>query len=574
MPLLRWFQRSPVRPSFAFAVAVAAAVGIASGAQAASLGGRSAAAAGGTDESIVRTARSTIHGTVTPTMREFLGIRYAGPPVGAARWAPPQPIPVDPPTVNATAFGPHCPQAASAFGEGSVTEDCLFLNVFTPRCPQNGRGRHTSDERGLPVMVWIHGGAFTSGESDDYDPDKFVAHGVIVVTLNYRLGLLGFFAHPALDATTGPSIDYGLMDQQAALAWVNRNIGAFGGDRKRITIFGESAGGLSVFSQLSSPGASHLFGGALIESGSYQLALPTRAESEAAGTATATALGCSSQTAACLRALPVATLLANEAPMTVPTVDGFVLPKSPDVAFATGAFNHVPIVDGTNHDEYRLFVAGDFDLGPNGPLTAAEYQPLIAASLGNAAAALVVAEYPLSNYPSPDVAFATVVTDFIFSCPALGADGQLAKYVPLYAYEFADENAPEPYLPPVSFPYAAAHASEIQFIWDSFTRVNPPLSSAELKLSESMVDYWSQFGTDGQPNARNTPYWPRFGLSASTAAGGIQTLVPPQPLPGFAAAFAADHKCAFWAALASASPAKTKATLASIRAAARGLRRH
>ncbi len=469
------------------------------------------------------------------TIREFLGIRYAQPPVGALRWEPPQTAGLPGGLHNATRFGKHCAQNAGAFGQASTSEDCLFLNVFTP--PDATNASH------LPVMVWIHGGAFTTGESDNYNPDRLVPHGVVVVTLNYRLGLLGFFAQPALDGEGHPAVNYGLMDQQAALQWVKRNIAAFGGDPRLTTIFGESAGGLSVYSQLSSPGARDLFSAAIDESGSYQLTLPSLAASETAGEATAVALGCPSQTAACLRAVPVSTILATEGPMTVPTVDGTVLPRSPSTAFATGQFHRVPIAAGTNHDEYRLFVAADFDLGPNGPITPAEYPQLIIASLGQTAGQAVLQEYPLQNYPSPDLAFATLVTDYIFSCPALESDLAIQRFAPLYAYEFADENAPEPYLPPVSFPYAAAHASELQFLWDRFVGSNPQLSPAEITLAQTMTTYWTEFATTHQPSVPGLPLWSPFAPTPED----IESLVP--PTPGVTHGFAVDHKCAFWSQL-------------------------
>jgi len=485
-------------------------------------------------------------GNVSGSMREYLGIPYALPPVGKHRWQPPQPIPADPPgtTRDATHFGPHCAQPGGAFGQTSLSENCLFLNVFTPP--------HATSASRLPVMVWIHGGAFVSGESDDYNPDRFVAQGVVVVTLNYRLGLLGFFATPTLDAEAHPAVNYGLMDQQAALAWVQANIASFGGNPLHTTIFGESAGGLSVFSQLSSPLASGLFNAAIDESGAYQLVLPTLAQSETTGTATAAVLGCPGDSTTCLRSVPVKALLAQEVAtggMTVPTVDGTVLPLTPAAAFASGHFNRVPIMDGSNHDEYRLFVASEFDLNPlAGPITAAEYEPLIAAGVGSEAAAqAIVKEYPLANYPSPDLAFATLVTDYIFSCPAYGADTAIKPFAPIFTYEFADENAPEPYLPPVSFPYGSAHASELQFIWDRFTGANPPLTPAEHRLSDSMVAYWVQFAKTHQPNVNGQPLWYPFVAVSSD----MQTLVPPVPGPTFG--FFADHNCAFWAALESAA---------------------
>ncbi len=163
----------------------------------------------------------------------------------------------------ATAFAPHCPQPPSGFGVASTSENCLYLNVFTPAGASTGG-------RGLPVMVWIHGGAFIAGESNDYNPAGLVRHGVIVITINYRLGALGFLAHPALASHPGGSSgDYGLMDQQAALRWVQANIGQFGGNPRNVTLSGESSGGLSVLSQLVSPGARGLFSRAIVESGTY-----------------------------------------------------------------------------------------------------------------------------------------------------------------------------------------------------------------------------------------------------------------------------------------------------------------
>jgi para-nitrobenzyl esterase len=490
---------------------------------------------------IVAAPAGKFRGLSAPAYDAFLGIPYAAPPVGALRWQPPQPLPSDPTSLrNARTFAPHCAQPPSAFGKASLSEDCLYLNVFAPHGTTHGSG--------LPVMVWIHGGAFTVGESDDYDPDRLIPHGVVVVTLNYRLGLLGFFATPALDGGGGPVVNYGLMDQQAALAWVKHNIAAFGGDPRRTTIFGESAGGLSVFSQLASPGARDLFSAAIDESGAYQLTLPTLAASEALGTATATALGCPHQTATCLREVTVTKLLATEGAMTVPTVDGVVLPLSPAAAFATGHFHRVPIVDGSNHDEYRLFVAADFDLSPLGPISAGEYPALVTASLGPAAPA-VLAQYPLAHYASPDIAFATVVTDYIFACPALGADASLAHFTPVYAYQFADEKAPEPYLPPVSFPYEAAHASEIQFIWDRFGVPNPPLSPVEQHLAGAMTAYWTQFATAHAPSVGERPIWDAF----APGSGNVQSLKPGET--GLSYRFAAEHKCAFWASLEAPAPA-------------------
>ncbi|TMQ22904.1 MAG: carboxylesterase family protein, partial [Deltaproteobacteria bacterium] len=293
---------------------------------------------------IAVTETGIVRGVETATMRIFRGIPYAAAPVGDLRWQPPQRAARWHGIRDATQLANHCPQIAGSFGQGSVTEDCLFLNVFAPaRRHDHDRDRDEGDDRddgddhdglGLrPVMVWIHGGALVTGESDDYDPTRLVEQGdVIVVTINYRLGALGFLAHPALTAESPDhaSGNFGLMDQQAALGWVRRNIVLFGGDPFNVTIFGESAGGLSVHSQLVSPGARGLFQRAIVHSGAYQLTQSTLAAGEAAGTALATRAGCTDQTATCLRGLTVAQVLGAQLPGTNaarPVIDNKVLPQ-------------------------------------------------------------------------------------------------------------------------------------------------------------------------------------------------------------------------------------------------------
>jgi len=501
----------------------------------------------------------------TGAMREFLGIRYAQPVTGNQRWKPPLPVTSQVATQNATQFGNHCPQAASPFGNASSTEDCLFLNVFTP----NKIG--TLDFDGLvplPVMVWIHGGALVVGESNEYNASKLVQRGVIVVTINYRLGALGFLAHPALSGESPDHIsgNYGIEDQQVALKWVRRNIRAFGGDPNRVTMFGESAGGLSTFTNLVSPTAAGLFHRAIVESGAYMQTLPTLAQTEAAGTAFAAAVGCNQSTQAaelaCLRALPIVTILANQA-LTfpagslgpAPNVDGKVLTQSIGTALGSGQFNRVPLLHGTNHSEWNLFVAEDFDLA-GGPVTSATYIPAIAATIGNAAIApTVAARYPVpAQFPSFDQGVGGVGTDAIFACAAHFADELASAFVPTFAYEFNDPNPPQNFLPPVSFPYGASHASEIQYI---FPTANPsgfglnlpqtPLDADQKKLSDHMVGYWTEFARSGDPNGIGfvfgQPLWPRFNRNQQA----MQSLVPPTPTTE--TNFATVHQCDFWDAL-------------------------
>src|SRR5579862_1827031 len=465
---------------------------------------------------VTGTANGAVRGLASGGTDEFLGIPYAAPPVGALRWQPPQPAASWSGVRDATTFAPHCPQLASPFGQASTSEDCLYLNVFTPR----GGGDH-------PVMVWIHGGALVTGESDDYAPAGLVADGVTVVTVNYRLGALGFLAHPALADANGQSGDYGLMDQQAALRWVQRNIASFGGNPNHVTIFGESAGGLSTLSQVASPQARGLFERAIVESGSYNLTQASLSGAEAAGQAFAAKAGCTSQTAACLRSLPVSTILANEDTAGyTPNINTEVLPESLGTAFAAGNFNRVPIINGTNHDEWRLFVA--LSTLEGAPVTAANYQAMIASTLmvPAAAAAVIAAKYPLAAYPSASVALGAVGTDAIFACPALTIDQSVSKFVPTFAYEFNDENAPELFLPPVSFPYGAAHASEIQYLFSLPTAIFPKaLTASQQQLAATMKGYWTNFATRGFPTSFGTPFWPLFiGLNQV-----VESLVPPRP---------------------------------------------
>jgi para-nitrobenzyl esterase len=471
---------------------------------------------------------------------EFLGIPDAAAPVGALRGRPPRPAARWPGVRDATQFAPHCAQSASPFGLASTSEDCLYLNVFTPAGARRGFGAR-------PVMVWIHGGALVTGESNDYDPAALVRHGVVVVTINYRLGALGFLAHPALAAQPGgPAGNYGLMDQQAALRWVQRNIARFGGDPRDVTIFGESAGGLSVLSQLASPAARGLFSRAIAESGAYDLTQAPLATAEAAGEAFAAKAGCASQSTACLRGLPVQTILDNQnAAGYQPDIDGQVLTQSLGTAFAAGQFNRVPVINGSNHDEWRLFVAESELEGA--PVTAANYQSMISATLGvpAAVAAVIAVQYPLSAYPSPAVALGAVGTDAIFACPAVKADQSLSAFTPTYAYEFNDSSAPELLLPPVSFPYGAAHASELQYLFGlPASPFGGPLSPQQEQLAAAMQRYWTSFARQGAPTGFLTPAalrWPRF------SAASQQMLSLDIPQPQAETSFAADHHCAFWA---------------------------
>jgi len=513
---------------------------IASAAIALSVSGGPAVVAAASKSPVVATDIGAVRGVATGTIQEFRGIPYAAAPVGDLRWRPPQEHERWDGVRDATGFGAHCPQVATPYGRPSMTEDCLFLNVFTPANTNEGRPHL------LPVMFWIHGGGLVVGESDGYDPRNLVAQDVIVVTINYRLGELGFLSHSALAAESpnGASGNYGLLDQQAALRWVQRNIRAFGGDPDNVTIFGESAGGLSVQSQLASPLAAGLFHKAIVESGAYSLVQPSLSAAEAAGTAFAASAGCVDQSAACLRSLSVAAILAHQTAATmVPNLDGFVLPLTVRSAFTTGQFNRVPVIEGSNHDEWRLFVA-QTEATTGTPLTAAGYIPAIAATLGVPVpvAAVIATVYPLAAYPSPSAALGAVGTDVVFACNARLSSRLLSQYVPTYQYEFNDPNAPMLFFPPVSFPTGAYHASELQYIFSVLETpvLSPGLTPAQAQLSNTMVGYWTQFARSGDPNSSGAPAWPPY----ASMSDQFQSLHP--PTPATSTGFATDHKCAFW----------------------------
>ena len=486
---------------------------------------------------VVVTDKGAVHGLVAGGMRSFKGIPYAAPPVGALRWQAPRPAAAWKGVRQAIGFGPNCPQPAGFFGTLSDNENCLFLNVYTPASAAKAGSK-------LPVMFWIHGGALVSGESNDYNPVALVKQGVVVVTINYRLGLLGFLAHPALaaESSTHSSGDYGLMDQQAALAWVKRNIGSFGGNSANVTVFGESAGGLSVRSLLISPLAKGLFQKAIIESGAYAETLPTEAQAEATGQATATKLGCSDQSAACLRNVPVATLIANDTTISqLPNVDGKVLTADYATDFKSGTFNRVPVLSGSNHDEWRLFVELLSDLSGN-PVTASNYVAQIQSqfSLPASLAAVVAQQYPLSAYANPAYALGAAGTDAAFACNARTDVRNLSQFVPTYQYEFNDEAAPNIFLPALGYSLGAFHASEIQYL---FPAPVPRLDATQDQLALAMQKYWTQFAKKGDPNGGGLPAWPKY----TAATDQAQSLVG--PAPSTESTFAADHKCAFWAPL-------------------------
>ncbi len=489
-------------------------------------GGRNA------DIDAAQTSSGLVRGSETDQHVAFKGIPYAAPPVGALRWKAPTAPAAWSGERSARAFGPHCAQPQSFYGTASTSEDCLYLNVYRPK----SEGPH-------PVMVWIHGGAFYLGESNGYNPERLVAKDTVVVTLNYRLGALGFLAHPALSAEQGGgSGNYGLMDQQAALRWVKANIAALGGDPANVTIFGESAGGFSVMSHLASPGSAGLFHKAIVMSGAYPFSFgqDTLAQAEAKGSAFAATADCSGGAlAACLRSMPVSAVLAAQTATfpqgPIPHVDKTVLPAAVRDTIVARNHHKVPVLQGTTRDEWRLFVAQG-ELLTGAPVTEATYVPTIMATLlfpQQLATTMATAVYPPAAYGgSASLALGALGTDAVFACSGRVAAKLLSAAAPVYSYEFADASAPQRLPGTLSFPMGAAHTSELPYLFTMNT-----LNTAQQSLADTMAGFWTSFARSGNPNAAGSSTWPAY-----TATGDQYLSLAPNAV-AVNASFNAQHKC-------------------------------
>jgi len=512
---------------------------------------------------VVKTADGPVRGFVRDGVSEFLGIPYAAPPVGALRWMPPQPVEPWSEPRKATKFGHTCPQVTElgAFaGPSSLTEDCLYLNVFTTR-----RGAR---DRGNAVLVWIHGGGNIDGESSDYDASKLATGGplgtpTVVVTLNYRLGLFGFLAHPALDSENHPFANYGILDIQAVLQWVQRNIEAFGGDPGRVALGGQSEGALDTGANLLSPLAAKLFNRALFQSApvSGSLFYLPLSVGVTAGMGFARAAGCQgedSAAAACLRKLSAPRILqlqgtpnASGPYVTGPMVDGTIIPIAAETAYATGQFNKMPIMGGNTQNEltFANAITEYFSGPPQIPMTAAQYEASIRSSYPPGAADAVLAEYPVSKYPSPQLASSAASTDLLLACTARHVVHLWAKSVPVYQYEFNYQNAPYYFPEMPGFVPLASHTIDLQFLFSNWhggqLGVNSrSLNAQETMLSDEMVAAWTNFARTGNPNGSGNSPWPQF-TNQSGAPAILSENVP--SLSTFTdAQFAAEHHCAFW----------------------------
>jgi para-nitrobenzyl esterase len=468
----------------------------------------------------VRTDAGLVEGTTgtDPSIRVFKGIPYAAPPVGDLRWREPHPVKPWTGVRKATEFGPRAMQgrifADMVFRDNGPSEDCLYLNVWTPA--------KSAKER-LPVMVWLYGGGFQAGGSSEprQDGEALAKKGVVVVSMNYRLGVFGFMAHPELTKESGrnASGNYGLLDQVAALRWVHKNIAAFGGDPKNVTIFGESAGSASVSALVATPLTKGLITRAIGESGAFfavgdqGLAAQSLAASEQNGVKFATALGAKS--IAELRAKPadevLKAALADQSYRFGPNVDGYLFPTDAPSIYATGKQAHIPLLAGWNADEIRVYST----FGKAKP-TAQSFTAQVRSQFGDSADAL------LKLYP------ASTDEEAVRSAGDLAGDLFIAwgtwKWIemqnqtggaPVYRFRF-EQAVPVPSgtvingEPATSKDVGARHAGEIEYVFGALKSTNAPFQPEDVKLSDLMLSYWSNFAKTGDPNGPGLPTWPRY----------------------------------------------------------------
>jgi para-nitrobenzyl esterase len=456
----------------------------------------------------VKVSGGQIVGTSADGVNTFLGVPFAAPPVGKLRWRAPQAVVPWQGVKAARAFAPACAQTAT-WVPNPKSEDCLYLNVWTP-----------DKARKLPVIVWIHGGGYYGGTAamPMFDGGTLARRGVIVVTLNYRLGIFGFFAHPELTAESPDkaSGNQGIEDQIAALRWVKENIAAFGGDPGRVTIMGESAGGESVALLVATPLAQGLFQRAISQSGNDAIpidasenALFYRKTAENEGVAFARAVGAAHL--ADLRALSV-DALQKPAWAPHPIVDGHVLRDDLTSIYRHHRQNDVPLLAGWNAEEGK-------DLAPEiigtDKFTAANHGALVARLLGHAPSAALLAAYPGATDAQAKASIDQLTNDW-WGWRTVYWAGLQARYgrAKPYVYYFAHRPA-EP-VTPCGYGCGAGHGAEIQYVFDHLGQDARPWSAYDRQLAGRLADTWASFARTGSPNGKGLPAWPAFDGSPAT----------------------------------------------------------
>jgi len=490
---------------------------------------------------VVRTPQGSVRGIRAAGADRFLGLRYAKTPIRSRRFKPPVAAGGWKRTRDATRQAPACIQfqPTGVREEQATSEDCLYLDLFRP-----SSARRTSK---LPVLVWFHGGGYTQGAGVIYGGQTMAAlTKTIVISINYRLGAFGYLALPQLDAETAAgSGNWGLMDQLESLKWVRKQIAAYGGNPRRVTIAGQSAGAGSVCGLLAARPAKGYFQRAILESGPCR-SFPTRVAAQQTGINFAHAAGCTDDSAlvSCLRDVSavnlrgwVGNLVAAEQQNVVgrPTVGGSFLSQQPRDAIANGTWNKVPVLIGNTRNENRLLSLAQYRLTPD------QYVAYVQSTYG-AAAADVLAQYPVASYPAPFYALTSLQTDAGNACQSRILADKLGGLTPTYEYEFNDPTSPTLYgFHPPGINMNSAHSAELAYLFD-FTLGERPLTARETRLASQMKRYWAAFARTGNPNVRREPRWPRH----TAANAQVMTLRSSGSSPG--TGLAAEHKCDFWAA--------------------------
>ena len=493
------------------------------------------------------TSEGIVSGVQYDGVIQYLGIPYAQAPTGERRWTLPHPPVRRHGTLRADHFRDACPQVSRYnLTEASDAEDCLYLNIAVPKGPAH-------DGQPRAVLFWIHGGAYVGGGANLYRIDHLAKRGdLVVVSINYRLGALGFLAHPALDGSATGA--FGFADQQAALKWVHRNIARFGGDPSRVTIAGESAGAGSVCGLLAAPEqVGGLYARAIIQSAGCGNPLRTVADAVAIGSQFAEALGCNGpQALACLRQAPVQKILELQTEMAssglltwAPAVGSRTLARQPSVAVVQGLVR-VPVINGGTRDEMRLYVG--YEVVGSHPYTIEEYRQRLTAYYGEHAGA-VEARYPPAEYSSPSTALGTALSDYgpmipLANCTYLRFGLDMSQHAAVYEYEFADRAAP-PVMDDPGIELGAVHSAELPYFFPGFSNRSvwdgPVLGLASQLLSDAMIDFWATFARTGVPKVDGKPTWPRF------TAGDSVYRFDSGHLEQFDANVA--HRCEFWRGL-------------------------
>ncbi|WP_433514156.1 carboxylesterase/lipase family protein [Nonomuraea sp. CA-143628] len=497
--------------------------------------------------SIVQLDSGRIRGADDGTVRTYSGIRFAQPPVGRLRWKEPERVAPWRGVADATKPGRPCLQVEA--GKQIGGEDCLFLDVTAPAKPSRGP---------LPVMVWLYGGGFLDGYGSIYNARRMADQGdVVVVTPNYRLGAFGFLSLPGLSG----SGTFGLADQLEALKWVQRNAAAFGGDPDNVTLFGQSAGGISTCALLTSPATRGLIDKAVMQSGTCTLNWPNGTylpipsvgairpyhslkSSWDMSLAAVKQLGCpAGKELDCLRDKPVSELMKVSESFGSNVAYGTpLLPLDPAQALRTGKFPRVPVISGGTKSEGNGFVAGAAQAGF--PVTAENYPQLMKGAFGEQADK-VLKEYPLTDFASPGLAWATLSSDRAWACPTLEGDKALAARTTVYAYEFADAKAPNVVGVPSDFPLGAQHASDLPYLFDLDGRAEDGFTPEQWRLAEQMIGYWTSFAHTGKPQVDGAPAWRAFTPSGQT----VLSLKPASQGGVGPVDLSDEHRCAFWRGL-------------------------